>query len=136
MAIVGIGNDLVEIARIEQVLARTPERFAARILTASELSQFQQHKQPARFLAKRFAAKEAAAKAIGTGIAAGVTFQDFEVTNDAAGRPLLSLSGQAKTLANQRGVSACWLSLSDERHYALATVVLESVSPGGGESIN
>ncbi|MBD1390005.1 holo-ACP synthase [Neiella sp. HB171785] len=136
MAIVGLGNDLVEIDRIEQVLQRSPERFAARVLTANELRQFQQHKQPARFLAKRFAAKEAAAKAIGTGIAAGVTFHDFEVSNDAAGRPLLALSGQARQLAKERAVSHCWLSLSDERHYALATVVLESTSPGGGESIS
>lgn len=136
MAIVGIGNDLVEVARIEQVLARTPERFAARVLTESELNQFHQHKQPARFLAKRFAAKEAAAKAIGTGIAAGVTFQDFEITNDAAGRPLLALHGVAKRLASERGVNHCWLTLSDERHYAFATVVLEAVNPAGGDSIN
>ncbi|GGA74792.1 holo-[acyl-carrier-protein] synthase [Neiella marina] len=129
MAIIGLGNDLVEIDRIEQVLQRTPDRFAARVLTPNELRQFQQHKQPARFLAKRFAAKEAAAKAIGTGIAAGVTFQDFEVSNNAAGRPLLTLSGQALQLANAQAITNCWLSLSDERHYALATVVLESVSP-------
>lgn len=136
MAIVGIGNDLVEVARIEQVLIRNPERFAARVLTKSELAQFHQHKQPARFLAKRFAAKEAAAKAIGTGIAAGVTFHDFEISNDAAGRPLLTLHGVAKDFAAERKVSHCWLSLSDERHYALATVVLESTNPGGGDSIS
>ncbi|MDM7485998.1 MAG: holo-ACP synthase, partial [Vibrio metschnikovii] len=80
----------------------------------------------ARFLAKRFAAKEAAAKALGTGIANGVTFHDFQITNDAQGKPHLTLHGRAQQLAEAMQVTSIHLSLSDERHYAVATVIFES----------
>ena len=127
MAIEGLGNDLVEIARIEQVLrGSSAERFIARVLTESERAILAQHKQPARYFAKRWAAKEAAAKALGTGIAAGVTFQDFEVSNSKLGQPEMKLFGMAAELAQQRQIKRIWLSLSDEQRYALASVVLES----------
>jgi holo-[acyl-carrier protein] synthase len=126
MAIVGLGTDIAEIERVEKALARSGEPFAKRILTEAEWSRFSEIKQQGRFLAKRFAAKEAASKALGTGIAAGVTFQDFEVTNDEFGKPLLSLSGQAQNIAQQQQVASIHLSISDERHYAVATVILES----------
>lgn len=126
MAIVGLGTDIAEIERVEKALARSGEPFAKRILTEAEWSRFSEIKQQGRFLAKRFAAKEAASKALGTGIAAGVTFQDFEVTNDDFGKPLLSLSGQAQHIAQQQQVASIHLSISDERHYAVATVILES----------
>ncbi len=126
MAIVGLGTDIAEIERVETALARSGEPFAKRILTEAEWSRFCEIKQQGRFLAKRFAAKEAASKALGTGIAAGVTFQDFEVTNDEFGKPLLSLSGQAHHIAEQQQVASIHLSISDERHYAVATVILES----------
>lgn len=126
MAIVGLGTDIAEIERVEKALARSGEPFAKRILTETEWSRFSEIKQQGRFLAKRFAAKEAASKALGTGIAAGVTFQDFEVTNDEFGKPLLILSGQAQYIAQQQQVASIHLSISDERHYAVATVILES----------
>ncbi|NVD07490.1 holo-ACP synthase [Vibrio sp. JPW-9-11-11] len=126
MAIVGLGTDIAEIERVEKALARTGEPFAKRILTEGEWATFTQIKQQGRFLAKRFAAKEAASKALGTGIAAGVTFHDFQVTNDEFGKPLLSLSGQAEAIAQQKQVASIHLSISDERHYAVATVILES----------
>lgn len=127
MAIAGIGNDLVEIARIEKVLAgATSDRFVARVLTPTEQAIFEQHKQQARYLAKRWAAKEAAAKALGTGIAAGVTFHDFEISNNELGQPLVTLSGVAQEMAEQRQIQQIWLTLSDEQRYALATVVVES----------
>lgn len=126
MAIVGLGTDIAEIERIEKALARSGEAFAARILAASELAQFATLKQQGRFLAKRFAAKEAASKALGTGIAQGVTFHDFVVSNDMSGKPVLELTGKAAELAAQLGISNYHLSISDERHYAVATVVLES----------
>ena len=86
MAMIGLGNDLVEIARIEKILASDQaERFVKRVLTETELALFTQHKQAARYLAKRWAAKEAAAKALGTGIAGGVSFQDFEIVNNEQG---------------------------------------------------
>lgn len=126
MAIVGLGTDIAEIERVEKALARTGEAFARRILTEQEMLTFASLKQPGRFLAKRFAAKEAASKALGTGIADGVSFQDFTIGNDALGKPNLSLSGRAATLAAQLGVVHIHLSLSDERHYAVATVILET----------
>ncbi|MCM2678826.1 holo-ACP synthase [Echinimonas agarilytica] len=127
MAIIGLGNDLVEISRIEAVVTGNHcKRFVKRVLTDSEQEIFNQHSNPERFLAKRWAAKEAAAKALGTGVAGGVSFQDFNVHNKDSGQPVLTLSGIAKQLADKAGVRHCWLSLSDEKDHALATVVLES----------
>ncbi len=126
MAIIGIGTDIAEIERIEQALLRSGEAFAARILTPSELVTFHQRKQQGRFLAKRFAAKEAAAKALGTGIAQGVSFQDFVISNDEFGKPHLTLFNRAREIADSRAVGAIHLSISDERHYAVATVIYES----------
>lgn len=129
MAIVGLGTDIVEIARIERIIARTlpslEDVFAMRILNDCEREKLQETKCPARYLAKRFAVKEAAAKALGTGIACGVTFHDFTVSNDALGKPILSLSGQAKIRADALGVKHIFLTLSDEKHYAIATVLFE-----------
>ena len=126
MAIVGIGTDIAEIERVEKVLARSGDAFAERILTPVELAIYRERKQSGRFLAKRFAAKEAAAKALGTGIAQGVTFQDFIITNDEYGKPILTLENKARELAADRAIQAIHLSISDERHYAVATVIYES----------
>lgn len=123
--ILGLGTDIVEIQRFDRA---NIERMAERILTVTEQVTFQQHKQPIAFLAKRWAAKEAAAKALGTGIAAGVTFQDFTIENDQNGKPELTLSGQAKLLLQAKAgeqVIYCHISLSDEKHYATATVIFE-----------
>ncbi len=124
MAIVGIGTDIVEIARIEAQLQRS-NRLAQRVLTAVEFTQFEQHSFPARYLAKRFAAKEAAVKALGTGIGNGVGFQHIEISHDPLGQPQLTFADGAKERAEALGVTAMFLSLSDEQHYAVATVVLE-----------
>ncbi|MBR9789922.1 MAG: holo-ACP synthase [Vibrionaceae bacterium] len=126
MAILGLGTDIAEIERIEKALDRTGVSFAQRILCEEEILKFSQLKQKGRYLAKRFAAKEAASKALGTGIAKGVTFHDFCVTNDELGKPILSLSGKAEQIAQSLGVNHVHLSISDERHYAVATVILES----------
>ncbi|MGO4890876.1 holo-ACP synthase [Flavobacterium sp. W21_SRS_FM6] len=124
MAIVGLGTDIVEIARIESQLARS-ERLAHRVLTVSELHTYAQHNFKARFLAKRFAAKEAAVKALGVGIGNGVSFQDVEVQNMPSGQPFLNFYGKFAELCSERGVTASFLSISDEQHYAVATVILE-----------
>ncbi|MBA5763875.1 holo-ACP synthase [Vibrio sp. 404] len=126
MAIVGLGTDIAEIERVEKALARTGVAFANRILTASEMEKFHQTKQQGRFLAKRFAAKEAASKALGTGIAMGVSFHDFTIGNDALGKPTLTLTGKALEIATSLHIANCHISLSDERHYAVATVILEN----------
>jgi len=125
MAIVGLGTDIIEIARIEQSLTRSP-RLVERVLTESEQQILAAHGQPARYFAKRFAAKEAAAKALGTGIGRGISFQHFIVSNDPSGRPQLELTGPAKALADSMQVRSVWLSISDEQAYACATVILES----------
>ncbi len=125
MAILGLGTDIVEIARIEAVIARSGDRLAQRVLCASEWALYQAHQQPVRFLAKRFAVKEAAAKAFGTGIRNGLAFDQFEVFNDALGKPQVRFHEAAQQLAQQMGVKFVHVTLADERRYACATVILE-----------
>lgn len=126
MAIVGLGTDVVEIERIEQLVARSPIKLAKRVLTAGELEYFQSINQPARYLAKRFAAKEAAAKALGTGIGRGVSFQHIEITNDDYGAPHLHFTGGAAERFAFLNASSVHVTIADELHYAVATVILES----------
>ncbi len=122
--IYGIGTDIVQIARIQSGLDRFGERFAERILTPRELEQFRTQAQAAAFVAKRFAAKEAAVKALGTGFRAGITLRSIEVTREEMGRPGLDFLGAAEDMRNRLGIIAAHLSLSDERDYALAFVTL------------
>ncbi len=124
--ILGIGTDIVRIDRMMQALSRHPQRFAARILSARELERFNRHAQPARFLAKRFAVKEAAAKALGTGIAQGVSWQHIDLEHDSLGAPRLCLTDRALALSQQQGVTAMHISLSDEKEYVVAFVVLSN----------
>ncbi|MDK1101582.1 holo-ACP synthase [Cronobacter sakazakii] len=126
MAILGLGTDIVEIDRIEAVISRSGDRLAKRGLSANEWAQYQAHQQPVRFLAKRFAVKEAAAKAFGTGIRNGLAFNQFEVFNDELGKPKLRLWDEAERLAARMGVTSVHVTLADERHYACATVIIES----------
>lgn len=126
MAILGLGTDLAEIERFDKALQRSGDALAKRVLTNDEYATYLARKDKSRFLAKRFAAKEAASKALGTGIANGVTFQDFNIYNDEAGKPHLSLIDRAAELAGEMGANHLHLSISDERHYAVATVILES----------
>ncbi|MBQ0799151.1 MAG: holo-ACP synthase [Porticoccaceae bacterium] len=123
--IIGIGTDLVRIERIEQAMARSGDCLAKRILRPEELAIYQDSRQPAHYLAKRFAAKEAASKALGTGIGK-VSWQDFLISNDEHGAPVLTLSGAAYTLLEAQGGNGALLSLSDERDHALAFVVLSA----------
>ncbi|AZI86567.1 holo-ACP synthase [Kosakonia sp. CCTCC M2018092] len=126
MAILGLGTDIVEMARIEAVVARSGDRLAKRVLSPNEWALYERHQQPVRFLAKRFAVKEAAAKALGTGIRNGLAFNQFEVFNDELGKPSLRLWGEAERLAERMGVRSMHVTLADERHYACATVIIES----------
>jgi holo-[acyl-carrier protein] synthase len=114
----------VKIDRIDEVAARLGERFAARILTPEEREEYQQSAQSNRLLAKRFAAKEAVAKALGTGIGRGVSWQDIRIDHDANGAPLVRLSGGASRVAAQRGGTRVEISLADEREYVVAFAVL------------
>ena len=122
--ILGIGTDLVQIDRVATALARWGEKFASKILAESELAQFRLNPSAA-FLAKRFAAKEAVAKALGTGMRLGVNFPQIAVVGKPGYRPEIYMTGAAAERARSMGVKISHLSISDEQEYALAFVVLE-----------
>lgn len=118
--VIAIGTDIVEIARIGESVSRQGIKFAQRILSATELEVYQSKSDSVSFLAKRFAAKEAIAKALGTGIGYGVSFQDMVISNNQKGAPEVSLKGGAAEVLNSLGGSKVLLSISDEKDYALA----------------
>jgi holo-[acyl-carrier protein] synthase len=124
--ITGIGVDIVEIERIEKVHARFGERLARRLLDHEELSEYAASGGKARMLARRFAAKEAASKALGTGFSHGIGPVTIGVRHLEHGRPVIEFSGPAKKRLQQLGVTTSWLSISDEKYYSVAVVVLES----------
>lgn len=126
MTIIGIGTDIVEIARLAATLQRHPVRFPERILHPSELARFATQANPAAWLAKRFATKEALAKALGTGIGKEVRLQEIETTHDPRGKPLLQLHGVTLETATAMGVTSCQLSVADERTHALAFVIVSN----------
>jgi len=123
--IYGVGTDVVEIERIRKALERFGDRFARRILCESELKRFQSHRLPANYLAKRFAAKEAFTKALGTGIHAPANWQGLWVANLRSGKPVLEFTDALKEYMRKKGVTAAHVSLSDEKGVAFATVILE-----------
>ena len=120
----GIGVDIVEISRIETAIARQGKPFINRVFLPSEQEYCDKHRQPARSYAARFAAKEAVAKAFGTGIGEHVSWLDIEVRRTEAGAPFIVLHGTAAETAKMRGVGQILLSLSHSEHYAVANVVL------------
>ena len=122
--IFGVGTDVVEIGRIEAALKRHGERFARRILCESELARFRSHRLPANYLAKRFAAKEAFAKALGTGVRPPATLQAVMVGHDGAGRPVYAYDARLAAYLAEHGLSA-HLSLSDENDYVVAFALIE-----------
>ncbi|WP_047496241.1 holo-ACP synthase [Terriglobus sp. TAA 43] len=125
--IVGTGVDLTEISRIQDSVDRFGDRFLNRIFTPREIAYCMRKKNCAESLAARFAAKEAGAKALGTGIARGVSWREIEVTHLRGGRPTLLFHGRAAERAATMGVTAAHLSLSHGRDLAIAQVVLESL---------
>ena len=141
MPIVGVGTDIIEINRIAEMTENARERLAKRILTPNEYQIFctmnsvgspsdnsasspLPSSKAVRYLAKRWAGKEAAAKALGTGIANGVSFQHIEISNLESGQPILTLSDRALTLAQSQSATHWHISLSDEKSYATAFVTL------------
>ena len=121
--ILGIGCDITEIERLETTLKRFGDHFLKHILSDFERTQI--HGSLATFLAGRFAAKEACAKAFGTGFRDGLTMPQIEVANDDLGRPTLIFQGEAASLAKRLGVQRSFLSISHERRFAVAYVLLE-----------
>ncbi len=123
--IVGVGVDIAETKRFENLYSRYGERIVRRILTESEQVEFGRRNNPASYLATRFAAKEAAAKALGTGFGCGVGYKSIEIKNNNQGKPMLKFINSALELARQKQVENVFVSLSDEKHYVVAMVILE-----------
>jgi holo-[acyl-carrier protein] synthase len=129
MSILGTGMDLVELERIADTLHRFGERFLARCFTLDEVAYCREHRNPVPHLAARFAAKEAAAKALGTGMAHGVGWTELEVLSRRGERPELAFHGAARALAERIGVRRAHLTLTHARDHAAAMVVLEGEPP-------
>jgi holo-[acyl-carrier protein] synthase len=123
--VIGIGTDLIEIERVEASIARYGERFLERVFTPGEIAYCQQKKGSGESFAARFAAKEAGAKALGTGIARGISWKEIEVRRQPGERPTLHWSGKAAERAAALGVVRTALSLSHNRSAAMAVVVVE-----------
>ncbi len=139
--ILGIGNDLIDIRRIEKTLARHGDRFINRVFTEHERKRAADRKNPAATFAKRFAAKEACSKALGTGVSESVFWRDMGVVNLPSGRPTLALTGGARQRLNELtppGMEArIDLTITDDFPMAQAIVIISAVpgavgGPGGG----
>jgi holo-[acyl-carrier protein] synthase len=124
--VIGLGADLIEIARIAQSIDRFGDRFLHRVYTAQEIAYCRRKRNSAESLAARFAAKEAAAKALGTGISHGIGWLDLEVVRQPSGKPTLHLSGRAAARAQKLGVATISLSLTHSKDIALAFVIMEN----------
>jgi holo-[acyl-carrier protein] synthase len=125
MSIIGIGIDLVDCGRIESSIERFGDRFLKRVFTEGEIAYSQSMKYPARHFAARFAAKEALSKAFGTGIGKSMGWRDLEVRKKESGEPFVVLNGGAKAIANERGVTKVWISLSHTDQTGMAAIILE-----------
>ena len=125
--IYGIGTDIVNIDRIQKIILKNKEGFIKRVLTEHEQALFANKADSAAFCAKRFAAKEAFSKALGTGIGRVVSFQDLTVRNNDNGKPHFIPSEKLRLYLLEKGVKQAHLSISDESQYAVAFVVLEAI---------
>ena len=123
--LIGTGVDLIEVERIAHSIERFGERFLRRVYTDHEIAYCSRKRVSAESFAARFAAKEAGAKALGTGISRGVTWSEFQVARNPGERPVLELRGRAALLAKELGVRAISLSLTHTGSLAMATVVME-----------
>jgi len=124
--IFGIGTDIVEMSRMEATWLRFGEHFARRILMDEEMELFRQTNQPVRFLAMRFAGKEAAVKAMGTGFAHGVWLRDVGITRNEWGRPLIIWSERGQKVCKNLGIGKGHVSLTDEAGLVMAFAMVEA----------
>ncbi len=123
--IFGIGTDVVEVSRIAASINAFGDSFAERVLAESELEGYQNSQIKARFLAKRFAAKEAFSKALGTGLRAPATFQNIAISHDDLGKPILVLAPDLLAFMQEKNIQHTHISISDEKNLATAFVILE-----------
>ena len=124
--IYGIGTDIVSVSRIRQVLSRHGERFPRRILSDAEFAEFTAKKDPVRFLAKRFAAKEALSKALGLGMNMPMSWRRMTVGHDTRGKPIIVYHPELEAYVKSIGVVGGHISIADEEDHAMAFVVLEA----------
>lgn len=124
--IYGVGTDIVELARVQATYERFGEHFVRRILMEEELALFRRSKQPVRFLAMRFAGKEATVKAMGTGFRHGVWLRDVGITNNDWGRPLIVWSERGQRLCERLGIGHGHVSLTDDAGLVVAFAVVET----------
>lgn len=124
--IFGVGTDVVELSRIQATYDRFGEHFVRRLLMEEELDLFRCSKRPVRFLAMRFAGKEAAVKAMGTGFRHGIWLRDVGIVSNDWGRPLIIWSGRGRRLCERLGIGAGHVSLTDEAGLVMAFAVVES----------
>lgn len=124
--IFGIGTDIVEVSRIEASIEKFGDDFAERILAESEMQSYLDSSIKPRFLAKRFAAKEAFSKALGTGLREPATFQNIAVSHDDLGKPILVLAQPLQDFLATKTIQYMHISISDEKNLAAAFVVLET----------
>ena len=127
MKIFGIGTDIVNIKRMEKSLKKNSRKLKCKIFSDKEIIYCENKKNPFPYYAKRFAAKEALTKALGTGFRKGINFRNIEVSNDKYGKPLILLNGQAKKYLKKKIKNkkySIYLSLSDDKPWAQATVII------------
>lgn len=125
--IFGVGTDIVELSRIQASWERFGEHFARRILMPEEMQLFKCNKNPARFLAMRFAGKEATVKAMGTGFAHGVWLRDVGIVSNSWGRPLIIWSDRGQRVCERLGIGAGHVSLTDDAGLVMAFAVVETL---------
>jgi len=124
--IVGTGVDIVEVARINQLLEKHSPRFEKKIFTAGEILYCQSRAEPGIHFAARFAVKEAVMKCLGTGMDQGIAFRDIEVTHEESGRPTIKLHGKGKELFARLKIKTIHISLAHEKKYAVAQAIAEA----------
>lgn len=123
--IIGIGIDICEILRVKRLYEKYNHSFLKKILTEKEIQDFYERNESLSFLAGRFAAKESIVKALGTGFTGGISFQDFTVFNDKYGAPKLDVMNSALEIKEAKNINQIHLSISHEKNYAVASVILE-----------
>ena len=123
--IFGIGTDVVEVSRMRESHSKYGESLAKKILTPNEMQMFNDSKIKENFLAKRFAAKEAFAKAMGHGLRGEVNLQAIEIDHDDLGKPFLKFNAELEKKMEKLNIKCCHLSISDEKNIAVAFVILE-----------
>lgn len=129
--IFGVGTDILELVRIQQTYERFGERFVERLLMPEERERFEASRRPVRFLAMRFAAKEAAVKAMGTGFAHGMWIRDVGILNNEWGRPYLIFSERGRAVCERLGIGEGHVSLTDDAGLVVAfAVVMRAATPG------